>query len=478
LEAIILAAGAPSIGEEPISNLAIKGERLLDIQLSILRSAGAQSSVLVSGYRRDRISRPDIQIVANERWKEHGSLASLSCVSHLLDGSRDVLICYGDTIFDPRVLETLQHVEAGVAAVCFLDRTNRDITRFREFAHIEGGKLIGVAGSKGQDDVRTVFTGLVLIRRSKARAVRRFLEQAGRDPAAHLGSLLDLMVKSGVEAAPVLIERGWFELSSPGLVEEALNEAQFLDTVVQIHTDWASRAQRYDKLQWVNNDALLHAMVEVALAGRPKAVLDLGTGSGKVLLAMREALGEGDFWGADLSPEMLRKIPNSKGLVLKMCNVETLEGIPDGHFDLVTARMVFHHLDDLAGTMQNIVRVLRRGGRLVVCEGVPPSTRSVSWYTDMFHYKEDRRTLAEGDLIHAFAQAGFKNIETRSVIMENASLNNWLDNSGIPQRNIDVIREMHFNAPAEVSRDYNMRRSGDDCLMTWRFAIVSGHRAR
>jgi len=474
MKAIILAAGKPQTGAEPVSNLVIRGERLLDVQVSVLRSAGIESPRLVVGYQAERISRPDIDIVHNEGWREGGSLASLACAADTFDGSDDVLVCYGDTLFSRRVLDRLFRTETGVAALCFLDRTNRDISRFREFAHVDAGELIGISSSKSGDDVRTVFCGLVLVRRSKAQAVRGFLAAAAWDAGAHLGSLLDLLVRSGVEVAPVLVERGWLELSSPALLEEALREDEFLDTVIQIHTDWAARARRYDQLQWVNNDRLLAAMVDAAAAQRAARVLDVGTGSGKVLLALRDAFGAGEFWGVDLSPDMMEKIPRREGLTLKICNAESLEGIPDAHFDLATARMVFHHVDDLARAMSSIARVLRPGGRLVACEGVPPTARSVKWYTEMFHYKEDRRTLTEGDLIHAFARAGFGEIRTETVIMEKASLNNWLDNSGIPQRNIDVIKEMHFKAPAEVASDYDMEFVNGDCLMTWRFAIVTG----
>jgi len=476
VKAIILSAGQPQTGQAPVSNLKIRGERLLDVQVSVLRSAGIEQLRLVLGYRAEAVSRPDLEIVRNDGWRSGGSLGSLACVADAFDGADDLLICYGDTIFSPRVLESLFRAEAGVAAVCFLDRSNRDIGRFREFAHIDAGELIGVSGAKSASDVRAVFSGLVLVRRGKAQAVRGFLAAATRDGGAHLGALVHAMVKSGVEVAPVLVERGWFELSTPALLDEALSEDELLDTVIQIHTDWAARAQRYDQLQWVNNDQLLGAMVQAAAAQRPQRVLDVGTGSGKVLLAVREALGSGEFWGVDLSPEMMRKLPR-EGLTLRIGNVETLEGVPDSHFDLVTARMVFHHVDDLRRAMRSIARVLRSGGRLVACEGVPPTARSVRWYTEMFHYKEDRRTLTEGDLIHAFARGGFRGITTDTVIMEKASLNNWLDNAGIPQRNIDVIKEMHFKAPPDIAADYDMEYVNGDCLMTWRFAVVSGRKA-
>ena len=49
--------------------------------------------------------------------------------------------------------------------------------------------------------------------------------------------------------------------------------------------------------------------------------------------------------------------------------------------------------------MDNIFRILNKGGIFVICEGSPPTIRTIKWYTEMFRYKEDRKTLTEVDLI-------------------------------------------------------------------------------
>jgi hypothetical protein len=82
------------------------------------------------------------------------------------------------------------------------------------------------------------------------------------------------------------------------------------------------------------------------------------------------------------------------------------------------------------------------------------------------------------DLINLLLRAGFENVQTRSVVMKNASLNNWLDNSGIPEQNIRTLKDMHHNAPAFVKDDYEMKFENGDCLMTWRFAVTFGYKPR
>jgi len=282
------------------------------------------------------------------------------------------------------------------------------------------------------------------------------------------------MCSMGLDLCPVLIEHGWAEIASSEDYRQALADTVFIEKVVQIHTDWKKRSEKYNRLDWVNNDALLSTIAEIAIKLRPSRVLDVGTGTGKVLQTLKKCLGDGEFWGIDNSQAMLDRIVDRASLMLKCTDAETMDGVPERHFDLVTSRMAFHHINNSEQVMDRIVRVLREGGHFLVCEGVPPSLRTIRWYTEMFRYKEDRKTLTEVDLINMLHRAGFEDIVTQTVIIKRCSLNNWLDNSGIPEENIRLIKEMHSNAPTYVKDDYDMEFPGSDCLMTWKFAITHG----
>jgi ubiquinone/menaquinone biosynthesis C-methylase UbiE len=282
------------------------------------------------------------------------------------------------------------------------------------------------------------------------------------------------MCTRGVDLTPIIIEHGWVEITSDELYQDMLADVLFINKVSQIHTDWKMRSMKYDRLQWVNNDALLSGITEIADSMKPHAVLDVGTGTGKVLFALKDMLQQGEFWGIDSSQSMLDKISRRDEVTLMCSNIESTSEIPESYFDFITARMVFHHINDSNLAMSNICRSLKNEGVLLVCEGVPPTLRTVNWYTEMFRYKEDRKTLTEVDLINMLIRSGFDEIVTRTIVLRNCSLNNWLDNSGIPQENIDIIKRMHFEAPPFVQQDYDMVYTNDDCLMTWKFAITYG----
>jgi L-glutamine-phosphate cytidylyltransferase len=474
MKAIILAAGKPEIGDGPISNLDVSAQRLLDLQVSCLRSCGIDKIVLVAGYGSAQIVRADVDVRVNDAWEGRGSLSSLRFVANSILDGEDVLIIYGDTVFEPEVLKSALHSNGAVCPVCFLDRRGRDKGNFREYAVIENGALQSIVAQPDDHGVRTVFTGITLVRGSKTAALRNYLLNGSIHEKAHVGSLLNEMCLKGVDLTPVIIERGWAEITSTELYQEMRSNVVFLKKLTDIHTDWTSRAKKYDRLQWVNNDSLLSAITEIGASLSPATVLDVGTGTGKVLFALKDVLHQGEFWGIDSSQSMLDKIARKNEAVLKCTSIESAQDIPSRHFDLITARMVFHHINEPERALQSICRALKPDGALLICEGVPPTQRTAPWYTEMFRYKEDRKTITEVDLINMLLRAGFDDVVTRTIVMRNCSLNNWLDNSGIPPENIDIIKRMHYEAPDYVRDDYDMVYTDDDCLMTWKFAVTYG----
>ena len=96
----------------------------------------------------------------------------------------------------------------------------------------------------------------------------------------------------------------------------------------------------------------------------PRNVLDLGTGTGVVALALAERYPEADVMGIDLSPGMIEEArtkapPELAGrLRFEVGDASALES-PDGDFDLVVLSNMIPFADELA-------RVVEPGGTLVL----------------------------------------------------------------------------------------------------------------
>lgn len=102
------------------------------------------------------------------------------------------------------------------------------------------------------------------------------------------------------------------------------------------------------------------------LGGR---VLDVGVGTG---LSLSDYAPTTKLCGVDLSEPMLRKA-QERVQALKLANVETLAvmdaknlAFADNSFDAVVAQYVITTVPDPEGTLDDFVRVLKRGGELIL----------------------------------------------------------------------------------------------------------------
>ena len=107
--------------------------------------------------------------------------------------------------------------------------------------------------------------------------------------------------------------------------------------------------------------ALDLALAEVS---PPRRVLDLGTGTGVVALALADRYPEAEILGIDLSPGMIdearRKVPSElAGRVSFEVGDASALGSPDAAFDLVVLSNMIPFFDELA-------RVVAPGGTLVL----------------------------------------------------------------------------------------------------------------
>lgn len=109
-------------------------------------------------------------------------------------------------------------------------------------------------------------------------------------------------------------------------------------------------------------------------ADRPARVLDVATGTADLAIKAERLLHPRRVVGVDLSAEMLRigreKI-RQKGLTaritLEQADAEALP-FPDNAFDAALVAFGVRNFEDLGAGLQDIARVLRPGGTLVVLE--------------------------------------------------------------------------------------------------------------
>jgi ubiquinone/menaquinone biosynthesis C-methylase UbiE/DNA-binding transcriptional ArsR family regulator len=139
---------------------------------------------------------------------------------------------------------------------------------------------------------------------------------------------------------------------------------------------FAAQAPRWDQVRSLHLDEakVESALVEVFGDQPPRSLLDIGTGTGRILQLMAPKIGFG--LGVDLSREMLAVArANLDRTSLRNCQVRQGDmyhlPLPDGSFDAATLHNVLRFADDPGAALAEAARVLRPGGRLVVVDFAP-----------------------------------------------------------------------------------------------------------
>ncbi|HWD79990.1 MAG TPA: methyltransferase domain-containing protein [Kribbella sp.] len=116
-------------------------------------------------------------------------------------------------------------------------------------------------------------------------------------------------------------------------------------------------------------------VVRAALALRPRdRVLDVGVGPGLLAAEMAAEVGpDGRICGVDISENMLAiaqtraEVPGGPRIELEHASVDRLP-YPAESFDVVVSTQVFEYVEDVAGALQEVRRVLRPAGRVVLLD--------------------------------------------------------------------------------------------------------------
>ena len=235
---------------------------------------------------------------------------------------------------------------------------------------------------------------------------------------------------------------------------------------------WKMRSQHYNDLEWANHRLYLDTFIEGGNFKKNEIVLDVGTGTGIVAHAVSPFVKQ--VVGLDKSQDMLEH-SNWCGNMYFIKRDILNPIFADEVFDKVTCRQVFHHiLRDRQKAMDICYKLLKKGGLMILSEGVPPTKRVKEDYIEIFRLKEKRLTFYEEDLVDLMKKGGFRDIELKIIYLRKMSVRNWLTSSGIPRVIQEKIYGLHKNAADYFKKDYNMIETGNDCLIDMKMAILTG----
>ena len=134
--------------------------------------------------------------------------------------------------------------------------------------------------------------------------------------------------------------------------------------------DWINQALSFGSGGWYRKQALLRAGLAAGMSA-----LDTGSGTGVVAAQAQAIVGPaGRVTALDPSLGMLGQAKR-RGVRVRVRSVAEALPFGSGRFDFLSMGYALRHVPDLHATFREYRRVLKPGGRLLILEVTPPSSR-------------------------------------------------------------------------------------------------------
>jgi choline kinase len=231
--AVILAAGRGTrlgdlAADRPKLMVELAGRTLLAHQRAALAAAGVDDVHLVLGHGADLVrGHPDsdgLVVWRNPAYATTNMVATLLHATGPLDGTTDLIVCYGDIVYEPRLVRAIIEVRADIAVAVDLGwrayweaRMEDPLDDAETLRMGDDGRLLELgARPKNLEDIEAQYLGLFRVR---AASVPDFRAAAARlvaaDPGAFMTTLLQQVIDRGWDVRAAGITNGWLEIDRP-----------------------------------------------------------------------------------------------------------------------------------------------------------------------------------------------------------------------------------------------------------------------
>lgn len=258
MKVIILAAGQgtrlrPLTDERPKCMVEVAGKSMIERQLAIMDSCGIKNEdiYVVAGYRNDvlksALAGMGVHIIVNEEFETTNMVCSLMCAREIMQQEEDVIISYGDIIYEKQVfIKTLESKDDMSVIVDdgwygYWSQRCEDPLEDAETLMFDENDYLTEIGQKTSDlsRVKSQYIGLMRFRGNGLEDMLKLADEAKRRSGMgqplwrtdrnyskmYMTDLLQGLIDEGHSLKAVHIQRGWYEIDDGDdlkLVEEAM----------------------------------------------------------------------------------------------------------------------------------------------------------------------------------------------------------------------------------------------------------------
>ncbi len=246
MRVVILAAGQgtrlrPLTSDRPKCMVPFQDKPLIEHQLELFERFNITDINVITGYLQEKIDFKNIKKFYNPKYASTNMVFTLFCASELFDGEDDILISYGDIIYNETVLRSIIDADNEISVV--VDKKWRQYWSKRMPNPLEDAETLKInqegyiqeLGKKpgSYADIQGQYIGLVKIRKDVVTKVKKFYENLDRSVLydgkdfdnMYMTSFLQMVADNLISLSPVYINNGWIEVDCPS----DLNFGEFLN---------------------------------------------------------------------------------------------------------------------------------------------------------------------------------------------------------------------------------------------------------
>ena len=234
-KAFILAAGQgtrlrPLTDNLPKCLVPFCGKSLLLRQAEVLKSCGVSDIYVATGFCAERIDELGFPTFYNHRFDSTNMVESMIAGRSLFEEEGDLIIAYGDIIYNRENLEAMLSCNASVSLM--IDKKWDALWSLRfedplvdaETLKLSSEGLVTELGKKpkNMDEIEGQYTGLIKFSESGKKLILELYDSLRKNSSKsdqeldniYMTDFLQMIIDSGVPIKAVEVENGWLEIDS------------------------------------------------------------------------------------------------------------------------------------------------------------------------------------------------------------------------------------------------------------------------
>lgn len=231
MKAVHLAAGKgtrlrPLTNDQPKPLVELGGTSLLERNINTLQSSGVEDHVVVTGHAADQIRDLGYNTIHNDVYDETEMVYSLFCAAEEFPTDEDLIISYGDIVYEKRVVDALLDCDSPICVVvddcwkALWEERFEDPLNDAEAIETSVSGQIQSIGDKPDtyDQIDTQYTGLLKIRGdhtdSFVREYRKLATETDGYVSLDMTAFLQRLIDKDHILTAVTVEGGWLEVDT------------------------------------------------------------------------------------------------------------------------------------------------------------------------------------------------------------------------------------------------------------------------